>query len=205
MKLKLCGIRRPEDVRYLNACPPDYAGFVFAESRRRVTADEARALAAALAPGILPVGVFVNAPAEDVLRTAEAARLAVLQLHGDEDAAYLRALRAGGWRGPVWKAVRVRAAEDLAAAEALGADALLLDAFSPAAYGGTGRTADWALIAAHRPRLPFFLAGGLHAGNLPEAVRTVRPDGVDLSGGVETDGCKDAQKIQEIYDLIRGV
>lgn len=204
MKLKFCGIRRPEDISYVNAAPPDYIGFVFAESRRQVTAAKARALSDSLYPGIQTVGVFVNEPLSRLLEIAAVAGLCVLQLHGDEDEGYIRMVRAR-WSGPIWKAVRVQTAEDIERAQQLSVDALLLDAFSPDAYGGTGKPADFELIAQNRPTLPFFLAGGLNVTNLRDAIRIVKPDGIDLSGGIETNGCKDAAKIQEIYDLVRGV
>lgn len=203
MKLKFCGVRRPEDIAYVNAAPPDYVGFVFAESRRQVTAGQAAALSERLRPAIQTVGVFVNEPLERLLAAAKTAGLSVLQLHGDEDARYIEAVRRR-WHGPVWKAVRVRAAADIREAERLPVDALVLDAFSPHAYGGTGQTANFDVIARNRPSLPFFLAGGLSAANVQDAIRAVQPDGIDLSGGIETGGAKDAEKIKQIYQLIRG-
>lgn len=203
MMLKFCGLRRAADISYANAYPPDYIGFVFAQSRRRVSAEEASVLSQALSPAIRTVGVFVNAPLDDLLRAATDAQLSVIQLHGDEDADYIRAVRAQ-WRGALWKAVRVRTAADIGTADTLDVDALLLDAFSPAAYGGTGVVADFELIAQNRPRKPFFLAGGLTACNLPEAIAHVKPDGIDLSGGIETAGCKDADKMKQIHSIIKG-
>lgn len=204
MMLKFCGLRRAEDVDFANEILPDYAGFVFAESRRKVSPEAARELSAALAPSIRAVGVFVNEPLAALLCTAQTASLSVLQLHGDEDAAYIRAARAS-WRGEIWKAVRVRTAEDIRAADLLPVDRLLLDAFSPDAYGGTGSLANLALIAEHRPRHPFFLAGGLNAGNLAGALSLVCPNGVDISGGIETDGFKDRAKMREIKSILKGV
>lgn len=204
MKLKFCGLRRPEDIAYVNAAPPDYIGFVFANSRRHVSPQEARALSNDLISGIQTVGVFVNEPLPQLLEAAAIAGLSVLQLHGDEDESYIRALREQ-WSGPIWKAVRVQTAQDIKHAQRLPVDMLLLDAFSPNVYGGTGKTVDFKLIAQNRPALPFFLAGGLDASNLKEAIHMVHPDGIDLSGGIEKNGYKDAEKIKEIYDLIRGV
>lgn len=204
MKLKFCGIRRSKDISYVNAAPPDYIGFVFAKSRRQVTATEACILSKGLRPGIQTVGVFVNEPLPRLLETAMVSGLSILQLHGDEDESYIHAVRTR-WSAPIWKAVRVRTAEDIEQAKRLPVDALLLDAYSPDAYGGTGKTVDFELIAHNRPTLPFFLAGGLNAVNLRDAIQIVQPDGVDLSGGIETDGSKDAEKIQEIYNLVRGV
>ena len=204
MKLKLCGIRRPEDVAYINEFPPDYIGFVFTKSKRQVTAEQAAALSRSLQPGIQTVGVFVNEPLESLLRITETAHLDALQLHGDEDAAYVKALRRDTAL-PVWKAVRVTDAESIRRAEQLPVDLLLLDSFSPAAYGGTGTVANWSAIRQANPQKPFFLAGGLTAGNLREALTTVHPAGADLSGGVETGGVKDREKIRTVVTQFRAI
>ncbi len=206
MKVKLCGLSRMEDVRYVNEFQPDYVGFVFAKSRRQVTPAQAALLRGRLAPSIRAVGVFVNETPEETARIARQAALDGVQLHGDEDGDSIRRLRRLLPAGTaVWKAVRVRTPQDLQDASRFGADLLLFDAFSKDAYGGTGKTADWGLLERLRPPRPFFLAGGLNAGNLEEAVRRVRPDGVDLSGGIETGGVKDREKIKEILTIIRGV
>lgn len=206
MKVKLCGLSRMEDIRYVNEFVPDYVGFVFAKSRRQVTPVQAAALRRALAAPIQAVGVFVNEAPETVARTARDVFLNAVQLHGDEDAAYIARLRALLPPGTnLWKAVRVQKESDLQHAQSYGADLILFDAFSKDAYGGTGKTADWSLFGRVSPPRPFFLAGGLHAGNLREAARQVRPDGVDLSGGIETNGVKDREKIKQILSIIRGV
>lgn len=204
MMLKLCGIRRPEDISYVNAFPPDYIGFVFAKSKRQVTPKQAAALTQELQHGIQTVGVFVNEPLESLLHIARTARLDVLQLHGDEDEAYITALRQRTDL-PVWKAVRVTDAESLQRTDRLSVDRLLLDSFSPACYGGTGKTANWAVIREARPQTPFFLAGGLTIDNLEEAIESLHPGGVDLSGGIETNGCKDAEKIKAVVALVRQI
>lgn len=204
MKLKLCGIRRPEDISYVNAFPPDYIGFVFARSKRQVTAEAAAELTQKLRHDIQTVGVFVNEPLENLLHIALTARLDILQLHGDEDDAYIATLRQ--YTGlPVWKAVRVTDAESLQRADNLAVDRLLLDSFSTASYGGTGKTANWAVIQTARPCKPFFLAGGLTVDNLKEAIGAVHPDGVDLSGGIETDGYKDKEKIKAVVERVRQI
>ena len=206
MKGKLCGLRRMEDIRYVNEFKPDYVGFVFAQSRRQVTPVQAAALRKALDASIQAVGVFVNEAPETVARIARDVSLNAVQLHGDEEAAYIARLRALLPTGTsLWKAVRVQTESDLQRAQSYGADLVLFDAFSKDAYGGTGKTADWSLFGRVSPSRPFFLAGGLHAGNLQEAVRRVHPDGVDLSGGIETDGVKDREKIKQILSIIRGV
>lgn len=206
MKGKLCGLRRMEDIRYVNEFKPDYVGFVFAQSRRQVTPVQAAALRKALDASIQAVGVFVNEAPETVAQIARDVSLNAVQLHGDEEAAYIARLRALLPTGTsLWKAVRVQTESDLQRTQSYGADLVLFDAFSKDAYGGTGKTADWSLFGRVSPSRPFFLAGGLHAGNLQEAVRRVHPDGVDLSGGIETDGVKDREKIKQILSIIRGV
>lgn len=204
MKIKLCGIRREQDVMMLNQAMPDYAGFVFAKSARQVTAQQAAMLSTGLSAEIQRVGVFVNAPVKALLDTAQLADLQVLQLHGEENAQYIAQVREH-WRGEIWKAIRVRQASDIIQAVDFQADKLLLDAFVPDSYGGTGQTAPFTLIAQNRPPVPFFLAGGLNAANIMQAMTQVKPYGVDISSGIETNGVKDADKIHTICKCIRGL
>lgn len=204
MEVKFCGIRRTEDIGFVNLLRPDYIGMVFAPSRRQVTVTEAAALRGRLAPGIRAAGVFVNSPPEQVSETARAAGLDIIQLHGDEDADCIRRVR--DLTGlPVWKAVRAASPADVRAAASLPADRILYDAFSRAAYGGTGQTADWGLLAKYNTVPLFFLAGGLNAENLEEAIEALHPAGVDLSGGIETGGIKDFTKMETIMKLIRRI
>ena len=201
MLVKLCGLRRIEDVDMVNRARPDYAGFVFAPGRRQVAIGQAAALTERLSPAIGAVGVFVNATPKNIAETARLARLRAVQLHGDETAAQAEALRALLPPGvEVWRAVRVRSAADIAAAAAFPCDRLLLDAYSPAAYGGTGVEINLSAVAGARAALcvPFLLAGGLHAGNVATAVAAAAPDGVDVSSGIETDGFKDENKIRAL-------
>lgn len=202
MKLKLCGIRRTEDAEYLNEFIPDYAGFVFAESRRKVTLNEARKLSEILSPKIARVGVFVNAPIEKMSEFADI--IGIYQLHGDEDEAYINELRKIVPKDKeIWKAVRVKSTEDILRADRLPVDKLLLDAFSKEVYGGTGKTADWDLIANTEITKPFFAAGGITAENLYDAASRLKPFGIDLSGGIETNGVKDRGKIKEITEIFK--
>lgn len=201
VKIKICGLTRPEDVEAVNRYKPDYVGFVFAEgSPRRVTPEQAAALKAALDPDIAAVGVFVNAPMETIVSLCRSGVIDMVQLHGDEGEDYLNALKQSV-ANPVIRAVRVQSAEQIAAADRLPCDALLLDACSGEAYGGTGKTFDRSVIPALRH--PFFLAGGLDAGNILQAIRDCRPACVDVSSGVETDGVKDPRKILAVVELVR--
>ncbi len=203
MRIKLCGLRRQEDIDAVNRYLPDFAGFVFASSPRQVDARTAAELIGLLCPSVKSVGVFVNEPLERLGEIVKEAKLDIVQLHGDENEDYVTAAKKLGL--PVWKAVRVRTAQDIRAAQKFPVDALLLDSFLRDAYGGTGKVANWEAIAQARPQMPFFLAGGLHAGNIAEAVRQIKPYGVDISGGIETDGYKDREKIRQIMGVLRGL
>ena len=193
-KIKLCGLSRPEDIQAANALQPACVGFVFApKSKRYVTPAQAE---------LRERGVRAEAIPGDVSRPEEAAALAnegvidLIQLHGGEGEAYLQALRALTPK-PILQAFRVDTAADVAAAEASGADLVLLDA----GEGGTGETFDWSLLAGIRR--PYFLAGGLHPGNVGQAVRRLRPFGVDVSSGIETDGKKDPAKMEDFVRAVR--
>lgn len=157
-KIKLCGLSRPEDIQAANALQPACVGFVFApKSKRYVTPAQAADLKRGLDPAIRAVGVFVNAPPEEAATLANEGVIDLIQLHGGEREAYLQTLRALTPK-PILQAFRVDTAADVAAAEASGADLVLLDA----GEGGTGETFDWSLLAGIRR--PYFLAGGCTRG-----------------------------------------
>jgi len=201
-KVKICGLTRPEDIVFVNRWLPDYVGFVFAASRRRVTFALAGELRAALKPQIKAVGVFVNESADAVIELCRAGIIDLVQLHGDEGENYIRKLK-DSINCPVLKAVRVRSEEQIRRAEKLSCDMLLLDAYSTGVYGGGGRRFDHALIPALKK--PFFLAGGLDSHNLAQVIEKQRPYGIDLSSGVETNGFKDEAKIKQVIQTVRGV
>ena len=202
-RLKICGIRRRQDVQFLNEFPPDYAGFILSGGfGRSIVMGTFYELQSCLAPAIQTVGVFVNEPLAEIVRCGYNEALNVIQLHGEEDKGYIRALREV-FGGKIWKAVRVRTAEDIRKADALAVDALVLDSFSAASQGGTGTVAPWDIIAQNRPQKPFFLAGGISAENVQEAIRSVQPYGVDASSSLETDGCKDRDKIRNMAEAVR--
>lgn len=205
-EIKICGLRRLADVAAVNAVLPEYAGFVFAESRRRVNSEEAAGLIAALDPRIRSVGVFVDHPLNDVVRIAQQTALSIIQLHGSEDAGYVSALREalrgiGSGLG-IWKAMQVRARPDASALRAYCADLLLLDAWHPTEAGGVGVPFEWQL--AEGLDMPYLLAGGLTPLNVRQALDQLHPHGVDVSSGVETDGWKDAEKIHAFVQAVRG-
>ncbi|MHB1007042.1 MAG: phosphoribosylanthranilate isomerase [Chloroflexota bacterium] len=197
MLVKICGLT--DEVAALAAVEAgaDLLGFVFARSRRRLAPSRAREIIAAVrehprAEGVGTVGVFVDEQANRVAEIAVYCGLDYVQLCGDEEAAYLRNL-------PLPAIIARPATADLtekAIAAFLDAGAfLLLDAYSPGERGGTGRTGDWDLAAGLAARFPVILAGGLTPDNVAAAIATVRPCGVDVSSGVETEGQKDPAKI----------
>ena len=203
MKIKICGIRREEDVRFLNKSMPDYAGFVYAPSRRNVTPEQALFLRRRLDRRIQVLGVFVNAPAEFICERVKEGSIDAVQLHGDESEQDILELKRQVMV-PVIKAVRVREAADIWLADQLPCDFLLLDTFSSAGYGGTGKTFAWQMIPEGLEH-PFFLAGGLDEHNIRQALEQAGCYGVDVSGGVETGGVKDGQKIRRLVEIVRSL
>ncbi len=201
VQVKICGLCRMEDVVYVNDCLPDHAGFVFARSRRQVTDRQAEQMRKALDPRIRTVGVFVNERIERIRQLCDRGIVDLIQLHGDEDRAYMERL-AGCVHKPVIRAVRVRDTGQILAAQEQPCDYLLLDTYIPGQYGGGGQSFDPALIPALSK--PWFLAGGLQPGNVGERLAVLAPFGVDVSSGVETDGKKDPEKIREFIKNVRG-
>ena len=213
--VKFCGIRRAEDIEAINWLKPDFAGFVFAKSKRQISKEQAVRLKKQLDPKIETVAVLVNMPVEEAAALANSGIADLLQLHGEEDAAYIAALRklTGA---EIIKAIRLRSGEPSANAklltEAAQADYYLFDTFVPDAYGGTGKTFSLSLLKGVPVDKPFFLAGGLNADNVAEVIGQVQKDatllpyfyGVDVSGGIETDGYKDAVKMEAFMKAIRG-
>ena len=196
VKIKICGLMTLEDVVAVNAAKPDYAGFVLAKSRRRISREHARLLRMELDPLIRAVGVFVNELPQIVAGYLEDGIIDIAQLHGQEDETYLRRLRFLTGE-PVIQAFSVESAADLEKAEQSSADLILLDHGS----GGTGGKFAWELLESVRRH--YLLAGGITPDNVEEAVQRYHPFGIDVSSGVETGGKKDAGKIMEIVRRIR--
>lgn len=199
-KIKICGLRRPEDVAMVNQYQPDYAGFVFAPGKRQVTPAQAVKLAQKLSPEICPVGVFVNAPEKMVCDLVEAGTIRAIQFHGQETEEAIIRMKRSFPDVPVIRAVSMKQGHELRRWDASEADYLLLDAGS----GGTGHTFDHSLITqAGIIRKPWFLAGGMQPDNVQEAMASFTPFGIDCSSGVETNGWKDPVKIQNIIENVR--
>ena len=188
MRIKVCGLTRKCDIDYVNEALPDYAGFVFAESKRKVSVDKAFTLKRGLNPLIKAVGVFVDQDISFIRDLLKRGIIDIVQLHGHEDEEYISAVGA-----PVIKAVRLGKKEEKTD---YPVDYLLFD--SPSA--GSGKTFDWSLIP--KTGKPFFLAGGINIGNISEAM-AINPFAIDVSSGVETDGAKDREKILEIVRSVR--
>ena len=199
-KIKICGLRRRADILAVNEAKPDYCGFIieFPSSFRSVTADEVRELVKELDPEIRPVGVFVNAPMELVRTLLDDGTLALAQLHGQEDESYIRELKTYTDK-LIIKAFSIKTTEDIEKALQSPADYILLDQGG----GGTGKTFDWSLIP--EIQRPFFLAGGIGASNLGQAIREIHPYAVDLSSSVETEKRKDPMKIRQVVDIVREI
>ena len=197
-RIKICGLSRPCDIQYVNEAKPDFCGFIIGvpKSRRNVTPDTVRQLTRLLSPEIKPVGVFVNAPIAEIAALVQDGTLAYVQLHGQEDAAYIARLRSLT-HTPIWQAFRIENTEDISRANASPADLVLLDHGA----GGTGERFDWALL--HGMTRPFVLAGGLTSQNAAEAIAQARPYAVDASSGCETNGVKDPAKMLAFVNAVR--
>ena len=203
-RIKICGMQRIEDIEIVNEFLPDYVGFIMSvqnKFRRQVTVENAKALSQKLNPDIKAVGVFVDEPVEFIRNICSEGIIDLVQLHGHEDNDYINAL-AKNVKIPIIKAVHVKNANDITEAENLDCDYLLLDTAYKDKIGGGGQRFNWNLIPKNVSK-PFFLAGGLSAENIKQAIKTVNPYAVDLSSSVETDGYKDREKVREVIDIVR--
>lgn len=203
-KIKICGITNQEDAEIAVQEGADALGFVFySQSPRYVQPAVAQHIIASLPPFVIPVGVFVNHDLDMVKRVFDDCGLALAQLHGDESPDFCESLHR-----PVLRAIRLRDRSSfLALAEwkgRMGVKGFVVDAFSDTVYGGTGHTTDWSLAAEVAKAAPMLLAGGLTPENVQEAIRQVRPYGVDVSSGVEcSPGQKDPDKIRAFIQSVR--
>jgi phosphoribosylanthranilate isomerase len=199
-KVKICGLTNGEDARAAVGLGAWAVGMIFYEqSARRCDVEEAAAIATALRRKAELVGVFVNAPLDDVMRVLDSVPLTMLQLHGDEGPSYCaEARRRTGLK--VMKAVRVRDSAAVRALSAYRTDLHLMDAHVAGAYGGTGERFDWELAAAHPHEPPLVLSGGLDPENVAEAIAVGRPFAVDVASGVEAEpGRKDPEKLRRFF------
>ena len=199
--VKICGITRVEDARAAVAAGANALGFVFwPKSPRYIDPARAREIVGTLSPGVTPIGVFVDQPADEVNRVAAEVGLGAVQLHGNEDEAYVRTMTR-----PVVKAVAV-AAGTAPAIDVWPLDVtVLLDVHDPAKKGGTGKTIDWTTASEIAKRRNVVLAGGLTPDNVADAIALVRPYGIDVSSGVESaPGIKDHGRITALFEAVHG-
>ena len=223
-KVKMCGISKVETIPAVVDAKPDYMGLVFAPSKRQVTVDQAKTLVEELHKQyanrynrdaeqysnqtlihqefIKTVGIFVNETLDNLVTIATEVNLDAVQLHGDEDEAFIQSLKERT-NVEVWKAVQIRSAADAEAWIDSSADMLLFDAYHKDERGGTGEVFDWSSLDEFER--PFMLAGGIDSTNVARAIRTVRPYGIDISSGIETEGVKDDEKIKAFTNIVRTI
>jgi phosphoribosylanthranilate isomerase len=199
--LKICGITRLADAQAAVAAGANALGFVFwPKSPRYIDPERAGEIVATLPPGVTPVGVFVDQREDEVNDVARRVKLALIQLHGNENEQYVRNMSRG-----VVKAVAVGGTS----APSVGAwppdVTILLDVHDPVKKGGTGRTIDWSIAAAIARGRDIVLAGGLTPENVREAIAQVQPYGIDVSSGVEASpGIKDHERIRALFEAVYG-
>lgn len=202
VKIKICGLRRRQDIEAVNLYKPEYAGFILTNGfKRSIVAGTFFELKSYLDKDIKTVGVFVDEPLEEINKYYSQ-ELDVIQLHGSEDENYISKLKSF-FKGEIWKAVRAKAPEDIEQADRSDVDMLLIDSFVEGKVGGTGKVADTSVIKAASFKKPFMLAGGISEENAVTLIKTLSPEGIDISSSVETDGFKDNDKIRRIISLIR--
>lgn len=190
-KIKICGLKRPEDISYVNKLNPDYVGFVLSNGyKRSIDMAQLRKLRDKLNSNIKAVGVFVNEPVDIVNACVKMELIDMVQLHGSEDFEYVKQIKA-----PVIKALKPSEFNLVKDYQAY-VDYFLFDSGT-----GTGKSFDWSTIP--KTDTEFFLAGGIGSNNLREAIGTVKPYAVDLSSSIETDGYKDYEKIKEVIEIVR--
>lgn len=221
-KVKMCGISKVETIPAVVEAQPDYMGLVFAPSKRQVTVDQAKILVSELHKQyanrynrnviqwsndvvqefIKTVGIFVNETLDNLVTIATEVNLDAVQLHGDEDEAFIQSLKERT-NVEVWKAVQIRSAADAEKWIDSSADMLLFDAYHKDERGGTGEVFDWSSLDEFER--PFMLAGGIDSTNVARAIRTVRPYGIDISSGIEKEGVKDNEKIKAFTNIVRTI
>ena len=209
-KVKFCGMTRAQDAAIGAEIGASYIGVVFADGPRRVNAAQARNIFEAAGKRVKHVGVFGTNDPDEIARTAVETNLDIVQLHNDPRLSDLKAIRAK-FRGEIWAAIRIAGAHIPRESEALfdSADAIVLDARSDKQLGGTGQALPWTDLAVDLARdrgsSAVVLAGGLKPGNVGSAVRTLGPDVVDVSSGIESaPGIKDPWLMREFFAAVSG-
>ncbi|MBP6408363.1 MAG: phosphoribosylanthranilate isomerase [Fusobacteriaceae bacterium] len=202
MKVKICGIRRAEDIEIVNKYLPDFIGFIFVPASKRYVEPKIVAeLKKNLDPRIKTVGVFVNESIEKIREIKKVCSLDVIQLHGEETPQFCEELG-----GRIWKAIRVKDEDcvEILDTYAEYTELLLLDTYVDGTHGGTGQAFDWDLIEFFSADYNIGLAGGITRENVLKAKKKVEPELIDVASGSETNGLKDEEKIKDIIQIIRG-
>lgn len=206
MRVKICGITKPDQAKAIAELGATMLGFVCVPSSKRyILPEQIRTIVQQLPPTIDRIGVFANVHPSTIYQTVATAQLNGIQLHGNESPEFCQQLRGNLPDIEIIKALRVKTPDTLKSADRYvnSVDVLLLDAYHPHQLGGTGKTLDWTSLRLFRPSCPWFLAGGLTPDNVEEALRQVRPNGIDLSSGVEQQpGDKDLAKIARLFERL---
>jgi len=198
VKIKICGLTRVEDAKLASELGAWALGFIFFKGSKRVVGAKQVASILAELPAARGVGVFVNPTIAELKETLRVAPLSMIQLHGNEDEAFCKEVRSLFSNLPVIKARRLRDEHNFET------DYTLLDHAEKGEWGGTGKQVDWKEIGSKYPREKLILAGGIHAGNILEANRIVRPFAFDLSSGVESaPGIKSPEKLNELFKIAK--
>ncbi|MEH2202909.1 MAG: phosphoribosylanthranilate isomerase [Nostoc sp.] len=209
MRVKICGITQPQQSIAIASLGATALGFICVpNSPRYVTTSQIRAAVAELPANIDTIGVFANLSIAEISQIVADSGLTGVQLHGDESLNFCHQLRQALPNVEIIKALRIRSLEHLDTADYYTkyVDTLLLDAYHPQQLGGTGKTLDWTMLEQFSPSCPWFLAGGLTADNIVEALNQVNPSGVDLSSGVErTPGDKDLDKVALLFHSLKNI
>lgn len=197
-KIKICGLKREKDISYANTLKIEFAGFVFAESKRQVDKYLAKELIKKLDKNIEKVGVFLNMPADEVKIIAEYCNLDILQFHGSETKEYCNSFA----KYKIWKSFGIKDKNSLKKLEGYNTDGFLLDTYVKGQYGGTGETFNWDIVSNINYK-NIILAGGLTNQNVRKAVQIVKPMIIDVSSGVEVDGYKNFIKMKKFVEEVR--
>ncbi|MCD8216412.1 MAG: phosphoribosylanthranilate isomerase [Clostridiales bacterium] len=197
--IKICGLRRIEDAKIVNAFPVSFVGFVFAKSKRQIDPGTALEIKKLLRKDIKTVGVFADMALSEVRYITDLTGIDIVQLHSDESNWF-----CGNFRDKtVWKSFAVRDGSSIEAAEKYKIDGYLLDAYDKEERGGTGKVFKWDLAADFAKNHFTILAGGISPENIARAIEAVHPQVIDLSSSLETEGFKDYNKVKALFDAVQ--
>lgn len=209
MRVKICGITKPDQGKAIAQLGATALGFICVPSSPRyITPEKIREIVNTLPINIDKIGVFVNTTIENICKTFTTSGLTAVQLHGDESPDFCQLLRESLPNNEIIKALRIKTIDDLERADIYSncVDTLLLDAYHPNQFGGTGKTIDWENLQQFKPKSPWFLAGGLTPDNIKEALSKIHPDGIDLSSGVEyAPGDKNLVKVTQLFENLNNL